>query len=110
MKGRRHEALAAHQHSSFEYAGRCHRWPFASDRNAQAAEPGVAVREREQVCTESYACEFRTASTGLLIHPDALVLSPKITGGVMTFDTLGNIGLVILVALFAWALIDEVRG
>jgi len=28
----------------------------------------------------------------------------------VTFNTLGNIGLVILLALFAWALIDEVRG
>jgi len=28
----------------------------------------------------------------------------------MTFDTLGTIGLVILVVLFIWALIDEVRG
>jgi len=28
----------------------------------------------------------------------------------MTLDTLGNIALVALVALFIWALIDEVRG
>ena len=30
--------------------------------------------------------------------------------GRMTFDTLANIGLLALIPLFVWALIDEVRG